>query len=100
MQFTVGNSATMFNLDEKDRYEVALINQINNFEDNPIVFGATGFFQSTPYRTMECNRIYTLGLQQYSKKNDEAEKARQGLMRAFSEIDLQQVIFIKKKLNA
>ena len=43
MQLTVGNNVTVFNLDEKDRYEVALINSIENFQDNPIVFGTTGF---------------------------------------------------------
>ena len=31
MQLTVGNNVTVFNLDEKDRYEVALINSIENF---------------------------------------------------------------------
>ena len=89
MQLTVGKSATMINLDKNDRYEIALMDKIHNFIDNPIVFGATGFFQSTPYRRMECNRIYTLGLQQFSSDDEKFKEARQGLIRAFSEIDLQ-----------
>ena len=44
MQLTVGKSATVINLDEDDRYEIALMDKIHNFIDNPIVFGATGFF--------------------------------------------------------
>ena len=43
MQLTVGNNLTVYNLDENDRYEVALVSRIDNFDDNPIVFGATGF---------------------------------------------------------
>ena len=95
MQLTVGKDLTVYNLDEKDRYEVALVSRIDNFDDNPIVFGATGFFQLTPNRHMVCNRIHTLGLQQF-----DSDKARRGLMRAFSEIDLFQVVSINEKIIA
>ena len=89
----------MINLDEKDRYEIALMDKIHNFIDNPIVFGATGFFQSSPYRRMECNNIYTLGLQQFTDKNEKFKDAKPGLIRAFSEIDLKQVIDIQKRVE-
>ena len=48
---------------------------------------------------MECNRIYTLGLQQFATDDEKFKEARQGLIRAFSEIDLKQVNEIQNRVN-
>ena len=52
MQLTVNRSATVYSLGETNRYEMALIREIRDFAENPIVFATTGFAYSTAKRTL------------------------------------------------
>ena len=51
MQLTVGNRATVFNLQKANRYQVSLIHDIHLFS-SPIIFANTGFTYCTAERTL------------------------------------------------
>ena len=52
MQITVYKSATVYSLGKANRHEMALIREIKDFAENPIVFATTGFEYSTAKRTL------------------------------------------------
>ena len=75
----VESHAIVYNLQSENRYEVALIKDIECFND-PIKFSMTGFNLKTRAKSFVVNQDCTLGFERPS--------TRQGLTRAFAEIDL------------
>jgi len=86
IQFTVLNSALVFNLTDQKPYIVDTMQDINEFT-NPLFFASSGFVYMSKYHTMETNKDQSLGF----KRPFNSKKSR-GLYRAFAEIDFQQLI--------
>lgn len=89
MQLTIDDHTIVYNLQEHNRFEVALLHDIRNFKD-PIKFGMTGFEFQTRTKSLVTNNINSLGFEQSSAIFEN----HLGLIRPFAEIDLEQIIFI------
>lgn len=90
MQLTVGNHATVFDLQEKNRFQITMIQDMSQFS-SPNIFVTTGFVYNTPDRALQSNSSQSIGLERpFSFKS-----TSRGLHRAFSEMDLQQVIYLR-----
>ena len=63
MQLTIDDHTIVYNLQEDNRFEVALMHDIRNFTD-PIKFGMTGFGFSTRSKTVVTNNNNSLGFEQ------------------------------------
>ena len=88
MQLTIDDHSIIYNLQTENRFEVALMHDIRNFTD-PIKFGMTGFEFKTRAKSLEVNTNNSLGFEQPS-----SSEGHLGLVRAYAEIDLEQVKFI------
>ena len=91
MQLTIDDHTIVYNLQENNRFEVALMHDIMNFTD-PIKFGMTGFEFQTISKSLVVNQNNSLGFQKQARGTEAQNHL--GLIRAFAEIDLAQVKFI------
>ena len=82
LQLNIHDHEIVYNLGEKNFYEVALLDDDESFRD-PIKFSMTGFEHRTPDKSFVVNYSRSLGFMTPCKL-----VGRSGLVRAYSEIDL------------
>ena len=82
MQLTCGDFIVVYNLDANYRQEVAMINDVQLFDD-PICFSHTGFVYNTQRRALETSLDASIGVHR-----PWSNKSGRSLHRALSEVDL------------
>ena len=93
MQLTVEKHAIVYNLQVENRYEVAMLYEFEEYRD-PLKFSMTGFELCTPAKQYATNSTFSLGFQRGARASWDL-----CLMRAFAEIDLHQVHFIRQQIR-
>lgn len=96
MQITIGQHAIVYNLQDTNRYEVGLLSEFRKFQ-NQISFGNTGFTIKTSQIGLHSNLDSSLCLLRPNMGN--VELANKLLIRACSEIDLQQIDSVNATIN-
>ena len=84
MQLTIGDYLIAYLLEDKNRREVAMMENAASFS-SPIIFSNTGFEFKTKAKFLHSNSSHTLGILHQPK----AKHVLQGVYLAFCEIDLQ-----------
>ena len=85
MQLTFGEKVMVYDLDMRQRCEVAMIDQLNDY-DSPITFSHTGFLMNTNERRFDTNISCKLGVVRPCNHN-----LGKSVFRAFSEVEIQQL---------
>lgn len=93
LQVTAGTNAIIYNLQAQNRYEVSLLDGMDEFR-NPIMVSHTGFVCGSKTRTLQANSKHSLGVVRPC-----TEPRARGIVRAFSEMDLRQVVSILKVIE-